>query len=116
MATIPPEAFKNKKYIEYMINNNDCGSSAKTIICHILKLDNDWNSPPYDPSDFGRCYRMLREFPELREKLNNMKTLNTTWHCLVMVWSVLEDIFERDEDSGKSSDLYLILKTLTKDK
>ena len=61
---------------------------------------------PHDPSDFGRCYRMLRACPELRAKIAVMGTMKNPWPQLYAAWSELEQLYEAESPSGTAPKLY----------
>jgi hypothetical protein len=69
-------------------------------------------SAPRDPSDFGRCYRMLKLFPELRERLPEVASACPEWSGLVGAWAELEALWEQESPSGKCPALYDRMKAL----
>lgn len=53
-----------KRVIEWL-SGDDTGASSKTILSTIYDTNpKSRNScTPQDPGDFGRCYRLLKKFP-----------------------------------------------------
>lgn len=92
--------------------SNDTGISSKTILAVILGFPCDWKSPPSDPSDFGRCYRLLKKIPELRPEMHLMRSEGEVWGRLVDAWDELERLYEEEEPSGTAPKLYERMKQL----
>ncbi len=63
---------------------------------------------PYDPSDFGRCYRLLNKFPEWRVRLPEVAKLYPTWSGLIDNWAELTTLYEEElqNESGRAPKLY----------
>lgn len=57
---------------------------------------------PADPSDFGRCYRLIRAVPGTREKLHLLKDKSKYWNLLVDSWDELERLYEEQKESEKA--------------
>ena len=92
--------------------SNDTGISSKTILAVILGFPCDWKSPPSDPADFGRCYRLLKKIPELRAELHQMRSEGDVWGALVDQWDELEMLYEEELPSGTAPKLYERMKQL----
>lgn len=63
---------------------------------------------PYDPSDFGRCYRLLQLFPEWRNRLPEVANRFPDWEPFVKEWDSLTALYEEElaEGTGKAPRLY----------
>jgi hypothetical protein len=61
---------------------------------------------PLDPSDFGRCYRLLALFPEWRSRLSEVAEKYPKWKELVEHWDELEALWEKESPTGMCSKLY----------
>jgi hypothetical protein len=71
--------------------------------------------PPYDPDDFGRCYRLLRAVPELRRHIPAMGTGHgAVWARLAAEWAELEALYEKELPSGKAPELYRRMQAIHK--
>lgn len=49
---------------------------------------------PHDADDFGRCYRLLKLFPEMRDKLPAAAHLCPQWKPFVVAWDELTARYE----------------------
>jgi hypothetical protein len=49
---------------------------------------------PHDPSDFGRCYRLLARFPEWRGRMPEVAARFPEWGPLVAIWDELTIMYE----------------------
>lgn len=82
----------------------DAGTSSKTIVQELTGakvLNGRSGDAPHDGADFGRCYRMLKQFPELRARLPEMKRVNPAWAHLVDAWAELEKLYEDPFEDGR---------------
>ena len=97
--------------------SNDTGRSSKTMACIALgatgKLRTD---APYDPSDFGRCLRLVEVVPELRTCFGQIAEIEPRFAGILENWDALEAIFRRDLPTGTSSELYDRIKKLRGDR
>ena len=90
-------------------NGPDTGTSAIAIYSVMTKSPCRDFYPPSDPSDFGRCYRLLKAFPKFRERLHEMD-VHKPWRALVSHWDELEEMYE----SGDHAAMYARMKQLEK--
>ena len=72
-------------------------------------------SPPQDPSDFGRCHRLLAKFPEWRSRLGEVAEKHPRWAPLVREWGRLERIYLEDMPAGASPRLYDLMQDLLRE-
>jgi hypothetical protein len=88
------------KYYEWA-NGGDSGLSSKALVQKItgakLLAGSNERRHPLDPDDFGRCYRVLRRFPELRDGLHLAAELSPEWERLVGAWVEFEALYESGE-------------------
>lgn len=79
------------------LTSGDTGMSSMTIAkCAIgRKPDHDW-SIPSDSHDFGRCYRLVKLIPELRDALPVLAQKFPMWAPLVAEWGELTAMYEQD--------------------
>lgn len=91
----------------------DTGISSKTIWMIMTgKTVNDYGSPPRDPSDFGRCYRLLEKFTEWKPRLSEVSARFTTWEPYIAAWPELTALYEEELPQGTAPKLYARLKQL----
>jgi hypothetical protein len=86
---------------EQWLNGPDTGTSSKTIYSVLYRqvFGPDMGSPhciPYDPDDFGRCYRLLQRFPEWRSRLGEVANKYPLWLPFVTHWDELTDLYEEE--------------------
>lgn len=96
----------------------DTGTSSTAIYRHMLGLSPDpqWGPcPPWDPGDFGRCYRLLTApwAGPWRARIGEMAQYRG-WSKLVERWSDLEAIYceEFKRADGNAPRLYALMKDL----
>ena len=113
---MPEETIEARAY--KWIRSGDTGTSSKTIWYVMMGLPwaDSWGpSPPWDPDDFGRCYRLLVEFPQWRERLGEVAARYRSWGPLVREWARLTDLYEEEAPSGTAPKLYAAVKELLKE-
>ena len=74
--------------VEWLVHGEH-GLSSRTIFNWLLLKEVDRRfgvSRPYDPDDFRRCELLLRQVPELRQRLPEMASLSPIWRRLVERW------------------------------
>lgn len=87
---------EHKKYHEWA-DGPDSGMSSMALVrattgAHVGRW-RDYQQHPLDPDDFGRCYRVLQLFPELRTDLAKVAALSQEWSRLIAAWDDLELLF-----------------------
>lgn len=88
-------------------NSWDTGTSSQTIYAMLSGhkfLPESRESPPRDPSDFGRCYRLLKVAPpEWRSRLDEVSKRFPTWKPMVAAWDELTALYEEEIPAGVGS-------------
>jgi hypothetical protein len=99
----------------HWLQSGDTGTSSITI-CRVMSGEGDatrvgW---PIDPSDFGRCYRLLKLFPQWRERLPEVAAVHpdTPWVAYVREWDLMTALWEEESPSGWAPKLYDLMKQL----
>lgn len=89
------------------IGGRDTGASSVAIWSHMMGARSS-GSFPYDPSDFGRCYRLLTLAPEWRARIGEMAKYSKTWARLAARWDELTALFEAETGAGglATADVY----------
>jgi hypothetical protein len=67
---------------------------------------------PHDPDDFGRCHRLLKRYPEWRDRLGEVAAKYPKWGPMVREWGRMTELYIRDEPTGRSKELYELMRTL----
>jgi hypothetical protein len=96
------------------LSSRDTGVSSCTIFTAATDSPPPWGffDVPYDPSDFGRCYRLLKHFPEFRQHLHKTVDLCPAWAPFVDHWDELTAIYEDELPSGGRPKLYALIISL----
>jgi len=82
-----------KQYLEWWAGG-DAGISSKTILYYLTGIPCSSKDIPHDIADVGRCVRMLRKFPELRERLGEVTNHNKQWMPFIDCWKKLETLYD----------------------
>ncbi|MBL8785128.1 MAG: hypothetical protein JNJ59_09525 [Deltaproteobacteria bacterium] len=61
---------------------------------------------PIDPDDFGRCYRLVKRFPEVMEGMARLGERSKVWARLFEHWDELCALFEEELPTGSAPKLY----------
>ena len=81
------------RYLKWT-TSDDTGISSITLLCLLLDLPqpSHWGVPG-DVSDFGRCYRMISLFPELKEKFPQLAESNPYWRPFIDCWEQMSRLY-----------------------
>jgi hypothetical protein len=93
----------------------DIGNSSLTLFAVLERRAPPWEyepNPPQDPSDFGRCYRLLALFPGYRERLGEVAARYPAWKPLVERWSDLENLWVAESPKGRAVRLAALMEEL----
>ena len=98
---------------------DDHGLSSRTMAGHLLggKISKNDVHHPYDPSDLGRCLRLLDKVPEWRARVPEMATLSPAWAALVAHWDQLEALMDAEvgidwSKGDKAPQTYTLMKQI----
>lgn len=82
------------------LRNGDTGTSSETI-WHVMTGETVRRCDiPWDPDDFGRCYRLLKVMPSWRARLPEVATRFPKWKPLVDAWDELTALYEDGQRTG----------------
>jgi hypothetical protein len=95
----------------------DRGISSETIFGAISGLViSSCKYPPADPSDFYRCYKLIKAVPEWKSELHKVAELSKTWKNVIDNWDKLSELLEqiewRDKGISASNGMYDFMKQL----
>lgn len=99
--------------IDWLLSG-DTGISSECI-CGVMTNSKVRDcSPPQDPGDFGRCYRLLKHFPEWRPRMGEVAVKFPEWTALVREWDALTNLYELESKNknGMAPKLYDRMKVL----
>lgn len=106
------------RIIQWLFNENT-GISSETMAAIALgtkRGDSFGQDAPHDPSDFGRCYRLVLAVPEIIDVFPVIAKSVPKFAGILKHWDELCALYERDLPTGKSTDLYNIIKELRGDR
>jgi hypothetical protein len=74
----------------------DTGISSGTIYSVLTGFSSPYRGHdiPRDPSDFGRCYRLLELFPAWKPRLGAVAAAYPAWKPFVREWDRLTEMYE----------------------
>lgn len=97
----------------------DVGLSSATI-AHVLEGTTLLSraTVPMDPSDFGRCHRLLQLFPWMRPRLHEVAERFPEWKPLVYAWDELTALYEEElqRPDHRAPKLYARMRELNGEK
>jgi len=107
------EAMGEKMRPAEWIVGNDTGVSSKTVWAIMMGgIPENAFDVPHDPADFGRCYRLLKLFPEWRKRLREVAAVFPKWGPMVREWDKMTELYERDYRTGRSAELFNLMCSL----
>lgn len=93
-------AFRQARTIEDWPRSDDTGMSSRTIYAHMRGGHPALPAFPLDPSDFGRCYRLLALAPDWRLRIREMAAYGPEWQRLADAWDELSGLYESEVDTS----------------
>lgn len=112
-----PEKDGKMTPIDWIVGD-DTGTSSKAIWAVMMgantaDLIRDM-CVPWDPSDFGRCYRLLKLFPGWRDRLHEVAAAIPAWGPMVQNWDELTRLYELElsEKTGEAPRTYALMKSI----
>ncbi len=104
----------NQRAIDWIVSS-DTGISSETIWATMMgaqRRNRYIEHAPSDPSDFGRCYRLLNLIPEWKGRLFELTVRGKDWACLIPHWEELTRLYEEELPTGSCPKLYGRMKVL----
>lgn len=83
--------------INAWLASDDTGLSSEFMAITLNERGVRKFAEPMDSDDFGRCIRMLRVCPDLKDKLPLMKQHGPIWSQIVDYWDKLEGYYDNDK-------------------
>lgn len=97
------------------ITSGDTGISSETIWSVMMGRParrHSYDNTPADPSDFRRCYRLLKVMPAWRARLPEVATEFPKWGPLVDAWDELTALYEEEAPLKLAPKLYARMQEL----
>jgi len=85
--------------------SDDTGISSETIWSVLAPGHARTTGYPLDPSDLGRCVRLLRAFDWTR-RLGEVVPVYPEWEPFVRAWPELEKLYDEELPSGRAPKCY----------
>lgn len=101
-----------QRYLDWC-TGDDVGVSSATIFhvaTGVRALRSLVYDAPYDASDFGRCRRLVKLFPEFEAKLPEVASLCPQWAPIVEEWQGLCALY--DAGAGLRDELNSVVRRL----
>ncbi len=98
------------------LRGGDTGISSETIWAVMMNRSPGARfrpDTPADPSDFGRCHRLLQAFPWMRDRLGEVAAAYPKWKPLVDAWAELEALYVEESPSGTAPKLWARMNELS---
>lgn len=76
------------------LQGRDTGISSKTMFSALTGIPVVCYDIPYDIADIGRCIRMLKACPELRNSIYKVSDKHIEWQPFIDCWKQLEIDYE----------------------
>lgn len=114
-AAIVPLAPVGTRIVEWL-TGDDTGLSSKSMVRAYKGLPpvRENYSYPHDPSDFGRCYRLLKDIPEVQKGFPKLAQTSGIWNRYINRWGDLVDLHVQEYKTGKPCGLYELMQKLQK--
>lgn len=81
MTQYKPEGASSRMIYRYFTEGKYNGNMGSTFI-------------PYDYEDFGRCYRLLKHYPQWYDRISEMKHVSKEWEIISDNWNELTKLYE----------------------
>lgn len=84
---------------EQWIIEGEVGTSSRTIWAVMMSIVteprrcNQHYDIPHDPDDFSRCYKLIKLFPEWKERLQEVSTVFPKWIPYIREWDKLSKLY-----------------------
>jgi hypothetical protein len=96
----------------FWLNNGHVGLSSKTMWNCLMGNKRFPIDIPWDPDDFGRCYKLLETVPEWKIRLHEVAKLSPVWSRLVTNWDKLNEYYEDQVKNKKPNGMYEFMEKL----
>jgi len=91
------------------MRKGDSGVSSETMALIAMGATSGDFDAPFDPSDFGRCYRLVKANPVIKESFLNISALVPQFTSILLNWDKCCQIYERDFPTGRSDELFKMI-------
>lgn len=103
-----PEKDEREKVIKWLFSG-DTGASSKSLAAEFFGHRYEHCYPPLDPSDLGRCLRLIKIAPSVRKCVDSLALKDDRWAKAAKVWDSIAEAMEEevgiDWSKGKKAPL-----------
>ena len=101
------------------IVSGDTGISSETMWAALNGLDmtdkrkNSYRPSydvPYDPADFGRCYRYYQKCSLTKDDLQTIKSKIKWWAPFIDAWDQICELYDAEKDNGRMPKTYELIQ------
>jgi hypothetical protein len=89
------------------------GLSSRQIVATMHGVAGQGHHPA-DPSDLGRCIRLLEIMPEWKPRMKEMGLVSLEWRVLAEHWDELEALYNEEFATGRAPKTYDRMRELLK--
>lgn len=100
--------------VEQWLRCHDTGLSSEQLAKAYLSKRPLAEPYPWDPDDFGRCYRLMKRYPEILEWFWIAHFNCRVWLAYKQNWSEMTRLYEEELPSGKAPKLWALMQRLEK--
>lgn len=115
--TEPPSVLE-RKCLEWMLRG-DTGISSQSMVavaCRIPYKTSFGMAAPHDPSDFGRCLRLVRQIPEIRNHFDRIGKRIPAFDGILKNWDELAALYDEEAPTRRAPKLYDRIQQLRGDR
>jgi len=112
----PDHSLLQHERAQWWMKYGETGLSSKTMWYHFMNCADFAIDYPHDPSDFGRCYKLLEAVPEWKSRIKELASLSPVWKKLVENWDKLSRMYEDliNTKAEKGSEMFDLMQSLIK--
>lgn len=96
--------------------SGDTGASSETLACAVLGIPDTGRrfgfDVPYDYNDFGRCYRLVKQVPEILVMWDKVREACPEWGPIIDKWGELVARYEKDSETANLDTCSSLLREL----
>lgn len=96
--------------------SGDTGASSETLACAVLGIPDTSRrfgfDVPYDYADFGRCYRLVKQVPEILTMWDKVREACPAWGPIIDKWDELVARYEADSQTDNADTCRSLLREL----
>lgn len=102
---------------QWWYNNANRGTSSEYMMAALCKKPyigflTQRYPHPEDPSDFYRCWFLIKAIPEWKDQLHLLKGKTKFWDAIIDNWDKLSDMIEEQIQTQKDNGMYDFMKSI----